>query len=133
MPTTEVSYRLDPFPDAATFGALWLAAWGSAPGSDLAAILKRSLVHVGAYADGELVGYVNVAWDGGEHAFLLDTTVHPRLRRRGIATELVRHAAEAARLRGAGWLHVDHEPQLTGFYRGCGFRPTTAGLIRLAG
>jgi hypothetical protein len=29
------------------------------------------------------------------------------------------------------WLHVDFEPHLEGFYRGCGFTPTPAGLIRL--
>jgi hypothetical protein len=28
-------------------------------------------------------------------------------------------------------LHVDYEPHLDGFYRGCGFRPTAAGLLRL--
>ena len=33
--------------------------------------------------------------------------------------------------RGAQWLHVDFEPHLTAFYRGCGFRPTEAGLIAL--
>jgi GNAT superfamily N-acetyltransferase len=78
-----------------------------------------------------LIGFVNVAWDGGAHAFLLDTTVHPDFRRRGIATELVRRVAEAARARGAEWLHVDFEPHLETFYRGCGFAPTAAGLLRL--
>jgi hypothetical protein len=28
---------------------------------------------------------------------------------------------------GCPWLHVDYEPHLDGFYRGCGFRPTAAG------
>jgi hypothetical protein len=27
---------------------------------------------------------------------------------------------------------VDYEPHLNSFYRGCGFRPTAAGLIHLA-
>ena len=44
-------------------------------------MLARSLTYVAAYdtvGGGEqLVGFVNVAWDGGIHAFLLDTTVHP--------------------------------------------------------
>jgi GNAT superfamily N-acetyltransferase len=74
---------------------------------------------------------VNVAWDGGVHAFLLDTVVHPDFRHRGIASDLVRRAAEIARDRGAHWLHVDYEPHLEGFYRTCGFRPTHAGLIAL--
>lgn len=74
---------------------------------------------------------MNLAWDGGVHAFLLDTTVHPRLRRRGVGTRLVREAVEAARGAGVEWIHVDYEPQLRGFYAACGFAPTEAGLLRL--
>jgi len=44
----------------------------------------------------------------------------------------VQRASALARDRGAAWLHVDYEPQLESFYSGCGFRPTAAGLIRLA-
>lgn len=29
--------------------------------------------------DGVLVGFVNIAWDGGDHAFLLDTKTRRRL------------------------------------------------------
>jgi ribosomal protein S18 acetylase RimI-like enzyme len=93
--------------------------------------LPRSLVHVGAFAGEQLVGFVNIAWDGDVHAFLLDTTVHPDFQRQGIATSLVRRAAELSRERGAEWLHVDFDPHLEGFYRGCGFKPTGAGLIDL--
>jgi GNAT superfamily N-acetyltransferase len=94
-------------------------------------VLARSLVHLGAYADAKLVGYVNVAWDGAMHAFLLDPMVHPDVQRRGLGTRLVTLATELARDRGAYWLHVDFEPHLERFYRACGFRPTLAGLIRL--
>jgi ribosomal protein S18 acetylase RimI-like enzyme len=81
---------------------------------------------------GELVGFVNVAWDGGSHAFVLDTVVSAGRRRSGIGVELVRIAAERARAAGCEWLHVDFEPHLRDFYlRACGFRPTDAGLIAL--
>ncbi|WP_293910063.1 GNAT family N-acetyltransferase [Deinococcus sp.] len=72
-----------------------------------------------------------VAWDGGVHAFLLDTTVHPEFQRRGLGAELVRRVAAQAQSRGLHWLHVDFGPHLEGFYRGCGFRETGAGLDRL--
>lgn len=121
----------DPFPRAGELDALWVAAWGGTAGEYGAKVLPRSLCHVGAYAGDRLVGFVNVAWDGGIHAFLLDTCVHPEFRRQGIATRLVRRATDLARERGAEWLQVDFEPQLTGFYRACGFRETAAGLIRL--
>ncbi|MGR9246699.1 GNAT family N-acetyltransferase [Rhizobium leguminosarum] len=123
--------RIDPFPSAAELNALFSAAWGSPHSRDFTPILSRSLAHIGAYHDNRLIGFVNVAWDGGIHAFILDTSVHPDMRRQGIATRLVREATRVARERGAEWLHVDFEPHLTGFYRACGFRPTKAGLIKL--
>ena len=121
------------WPDLAALGRLREAAWGGRDdGQGWAAVLDRSLTWVTAHtASSELIGFVNVAWDGGVHAFLLDTTVHPDHGRRGVGTELVRRAAEASRGRGLEWLHVDYEPHLAGFYAGCGFGPTGAGLLRL--
>ena len=82
--------------------------------------------------DGVLVGFVNVAWDGGDHAFLLDTKTRGEWQRRGVGTELVGRAAHHAKAAGCEWLHVDFEPQLRAFYvDSCGFRPTEAGLIHL--
>jgi len=83
--------------------------------------------------DGELVGFVNVAWDGGDHAFLLDTKVRPNHQRRGIDTELVRAAARHAKEAGCEWMEVDFEDDLAAFYYdACGFTPTQAGLVRLS-
>ena len=80
----------------------------------------------------DLVGFVNVAWDGGDHALLLDTKVAGEHQRRGIATELVGRAARHAKAAGCEWLHVDFEEGLAAFYfDACGFRPTPAGLIHL--
>ena len=49
---------------------------------------------------GMLVGFVNVAWDGSDHAFLLDPKVRPDHQRRGIGTELIRLAALHAKRAG---------------------------------
>ncbi len=82
--------------------------------------------------DGALIGFVNVAWDGGDHAFLIDTKVRPDRQRRGVGTELVRIAIRNAKEAGCEWLEVDFGEELVPFYYGaCGFRPTPAGLIRL--
>lgn len=126
-----VTFRVDPFPPNEELNALWAVAWDDVAAGDFSPVLSRSLAHVGAYEGGQLVGFVNVAWDGGIHAFILDTCVHPRIRRQGIATRLVKEAERAARDRGAHWLHVDFEPHLAGFYRACVFRPTEAGLMKL--
>lgn len=110
---------------------LFHASWPGHRDTDFGPVFARRLLHVTARRDGRLVGYVNVVGDGGAHAFVLDTTVHPDERRRRLGVALVRKAAEAARERGAHWLHVDHEAHLTGFYEECGFRPTAAGLMPL--
>jgi hypothetical protein len=50
----------------------------------------------------------------------------------GIATELVAEAVRQASQAGCEWIHVDFEDRLAPFYfTACGFRPTSAGLIRL--
>jgi GNAT superfamily N-acetyltransferase len=83
-------------------------------------------------AGGTLIGFVNVAWDGGHHAFLLDTRTRGGHQRRGVGTSLVRRAAMQAKAAGCEWLHVDFEAELAPFYFGaCGFRSTGAGLIHL--
>lgn len=93
---------------------------------------RHSLGWVCARQSGELIGWVNVAWDGGVHAFVLDTIVAERARRRGIGTRLVIEAVERARAAGCEWLHVDFDDELTAFYiDACGFRTTPAGLLAL--
>jgi N-acetylglutamate synthase-like GNAT family acetyltransferase len=107
-------------------------AWpGPHKESDFRPILERSLGYVCARKDGQLVGFVNVAWDGGVHAFLLDPIVRTDCQRRGIGRELVCRAEGLAREAGAEWLHVDLTRRLKEFYRQCGFRESRAGLINL--
>ena len=95
-------------------------------------IRPHSLGWVTARAGGTLVGFVNVAWDGGDHAFLLDTKTRRDRQREGIGAMVVGAAAAQAGAAGCEWLHVDFRPELRAFYlRACGFRPTDAGLIHL--
>lgn len=120
-----------PVLDDASLNALFALAWPGHEARAFGAVLTRSLGYLGAFAGDALVGFVNVAWDGGAHAFLLDPTVHPDYRRRGLGLRLVREAAALARAAGVEWLHVDYEPHLQAFYVAAGFRPTAAGLLRL--
>jgi GNAT superfamily N-acetyltransferase len=126
-----IEYLDDPEIDAAALEALFADAWLDHTPRDFSRSLAHGLGHVCAIEDGALVGFVKVAWDGDQHAFLLDPTVRTDRRHQGIGTRLVRHAADLARARGVTWLHVDFEPHLADFYAGCGFRPTEAGLLNL--
>jgi ribosomal protein S18 acetylase RimI-like enzyme len=97
-----------------------------------AQVERWSLGWVCARQEGELVGWLNVPWDGCVHAFILDTLVAAGARRQGIGTALVALAVENARAAGCEWLHVDFDDDLALFYlEACGFRPTAAGLIEL--
>lgn len=111
---------------------LFSAAWPGHQVRPFHQVLEHSLAYVCALDGDHLVGFVNLAWDGAEHAFLLDPTVHPDYQRRGIGTGLVHKAMSIARDQGVGWLHVDYEPPLAAFYQRCGFRTTLASVIDLA-
>lgn len=124
-------YRVDPQVTSQELDDLFAASWCRHQPRDWTPILEHSLLYVCAYTELTLVGFVNVAWDGGVHGFILDTTVHPEVRRRGIGRRLVTRAASGARARNVEWLHVDFEPHLRSFYDGCGFNAIEAGLLYL--
>ena len=126
-----VVFLADPPVSPQELDELLAAAWAWHKPRDWGPVLKHSLVYLCAYSESRLVGFVNVAWDGGIHGFILDTTVHPTFRGRGIGRRLVLLAAYEARDRKLEWLHVDFEPHLRSFYEGCGFRTTEAGLMHL--
>lgn len=96
-----------------------------------ARLARHSVTWVGAFDGDALVGFVHACWDGGAHAFLLDAVVDPAQQGRGLGRRLVGRLVDEVRAAGCTWLHVDCEPHLDGFYRGCGFGPTAAGLLRL--
>ncbi|MDP9445170.1 MAG: GNAT family N-acetyltransferase [Actinomycetota bacterium] len=132
-----MDYRVRCLVDDAELTALHALAFGAtAPGVTVPwqqRLDQYAVTWVGAFdQDGLQVGFAQAVWDGGRHAFLLDTIVHPEHQRRGVGRTLVSHVVVAAREAGCEWLHVDFEPHLRSFYwDSCGFRPTDAGLVRL--
>ncbi len=99
-----------------------------------ARLARHSVSWVGAFDGNRLVGFVHASWDGGRHAFLLDTVVDLEYRHRGIGQDLVHALTREVAAAGCDWLHVDYEPHLASFYeQSCGFRRTDAGLIHLSG
>jgi GNAT superfamily N-acetyltransferase len=128
---SNIRYLVSPSLTNAELNALFEAAWPHHAATEFEPVLNRSLAFLCAYSEERLVGFVNLAWDGGSHAFLLDTTVHPEYQRQGVGRELVAVAVKEATKRGVEWLHVDCEPHLWDFYDACGFVPTVAGLINL--
>jgi GNAT superfamily N-acetyltransferase len=118
----------------AELNALHAEGFGHEPLDDdwWAQVNRHSLGWVCARDGRELVGFVNVPWDGAVHAFIIDTLVTAGEQHRGVGTELVAIAAREAAAAGCEWLHVDFSGDLRPFYfESCGFRPTNGGLIAL--
>jgi GNAT superfamily N-acetyltransferase len=126
-----IQYRVGAKVSDQQLNRLFRAAWDDHDDREFADVLECSLGYVCAYKESRLVGFVNVAWDGGVHGFLLDTTVHPSCQHRGVGRKLVKIAIEIANNAELHWLHVDYEPDLAEFYQACGFRHTPAGLLNL--
>lgn len=133
----EVEFHVSPPLGNAALNALFSVGWPSwqtaADTSDWQPVLQQSFAYVCAFDADRLVGFVNVAWDGRDHAFILDPRVDPAYRRRGIGRALVLRAAHCAREHGCEVLHVDYPAELKPFYEACGFAATAAGLIHLRG
>jgi GNAT superfamily N-acetyltransferase len=127
-----IIYKINPPLSGAVLNALFSAGRAEPETSDWSGVLRHSLVIICAYDGERLVGFIHIAWDGRDHAFVLDPRMHPDWRHQGIGSELVRRSCEAARAAGCETMHVDFRPDLAPFYfAACGFRPTPAGLIGL--
>jgi GNAT superfamily N-acetyltransferase len=95
-------------------------------------VRQHSLGWVVARQGQQLVGFVNVVWDGLVHAWLQDTMVAATARGQGVGTTLVARARDGAKAAGCEYLHVDFDDHLRPFYLdACGFVPTSAGLLSL--
>ena len=93
---------------------------------------RHSLGWVTARNAGDLVGFVNVIWDGLVHAWIQDVMVAVSVRHQGVGVALVHAAGDGAREAGCEWLHVDFDDHLRSFYYdACGFQPSNAGLMSL--
>jgi len=127
----DIVYRICPWVTNEELNPLFVVSWPDHQWRDFGPVLSRSLTYICAFYKGRLIGFVNLAWDGGLHAFLLDPTVHPDWRHRGIGRSLVQRSVIVAQAHGVEWVHVDFDVALRDFYQRCGFGPTEAGLIHL--
>ena len=119
----ETEYRISPSVTNQELNELFADAWpGARQNEDFGPVLRRSLGYVCAYQGGDLVGFVNVAWDGGVHAFLLDTTVRSDCRRQGIGRQLLRACEEQLGTRRIRLSLRSSNDAALALYRGSGYK-----------
>ena len=71
---TEIVYQVKSQVTDDDLNNLFASAWVHHAERPFGPILAHSLTYVCAYHEGQLIGFVNVAWDGGIHGFILDTS-----------------------------------------------------------
>lgn len=78
-----VELKIRPNVSDGALNELFAAAWQNYNvKKDIVARLEQhSLSYVCAFDTMNLVGFVNLAWDGGVHGFIVDTSVHRDYRR----------------------------------------------------
>jgi len=111
--------------------ALMELCWNDHNESDYQPILERNLAHVVARDNQNLIGFCNLAWDGGRHATVFDLCVHPDYRHQGIALKMLEWAPKIAQDHGIKYLHVDFDSALEELYKKAGFEIISAGIVYL--
>lgn len=97
----KLKYLVNPAISNDKLNELFVQSWHAHTDMDFESIHLHSLACVVSYNNDEPIGYINIAWDGYIHAFLLNTTVHPDWRLKGIGQALVQKAAAIAKKRSS--------------------------------
>ena len=126
----KLEYKISPGIDNESLNRLFSTSWENFNHRSFK-YLKTSLFYICCYYGNELIGFVNTVTDGYLHAFVLDVTVNPSFRRKGIGTALVQKAILECKTKEIEWIHVDYEAHLEGFYSKCGFKNTKSGIIKI--
>ena len=84
-------------------------------------ILAGSYRHFSIRRESRLVGFLNVVSDGVLDALLVDLMVHPKFQKQGLGRALVTKAITSLSNDSIRYIQVIFTPELTDFYRRCGF------------
>ncbi len=83
---------------------------------------ENSLLALGAYENGRLVGLIRVVGDGHTVILIQDILVFPEYQRQGVGTKLVRAVLERFSHVRQVLLTTDNTPKTIAFYRSIGLR-----------
>jgi GNAT superfamily N-acetyltransferase len=126
-----VNYVVNSPVDEQRLTDLFKAVWPSFKSADVGRLLEASLVHVEAYDDEALVGFVRVLPCGQSRGFVVGPSVHPDAQGKGVGLGLLDEAATQAKDKGVKALHVEFASNQRGFYARAGYRHTAAGVRKL--
>ncbi len=111
--------------DEATILALYASVGWTAYTDDPVALKKgfeNSLLTLGAYENGKLLGLIRVVGDGHTIVLIQDILVFPEYHRQGIGTKLLQAVLEEYAHVRQVQLATDNTPKTMAFYRSRGLR-----------
>lgn len=92
-------------------------------------ISNRLFTYFTARKDGKLIGFIDVLSDGIADSYLQDLVIHPKFRRKGIGTELVKKAIRFLQKNNIKFIQVTFNPEYEEFFKRFGFHIYKAGVI----
>jgi GNAT superfamily N-acetyltransferase len=126
MPDCEISFDVSRIDFRATSDLLMASYWGSGRSDEVHRRAFANSLCVGAYADGNQIGFGRAITDRTVFAYLADIIVWPEYRGRGIGTRLVQALIDHPECKTVThWSLSTNDAHAV--YEKLGFRPSTDG------
>ncbi len=91
--------------------------------------LMTSYIHIAAYEEDELIGYIDSISNGVTDAYIQDLMVHPKYQGKGIGTELMNQIIACIKEKHIYMVSIIFEEELKSFYEEFGFYTMLSGQL----
>lgn len=92
--------------------------------------IMTSFLHIAAYDNDKLIGYVDCISNGITDAYIQDLMVHPNYQGKGIGTELMNQIITLLKEKHIFMISVIYDESLKSFYERFGFFSMIAGQMQ---
>ena len=122
-------YRINEEVSAEKIASLREAVGWNRMESELRNPLMTSYIHIAAYEEDELIGYIDSVSNGVTDAYIQDFMVHPKYQGKGIGTELMNQMIACIKEKHIYMVSVIFEEELKSFYEKFGFYTMLSGPL----
>ena len=91
--------------------------------------LQNTYSTFSAWVDKKCIGYVNSISDGVSDALINNLIISPEYQNKKVGSSLLKFLIKELRKDGVKFFNVVFEPRLEKFYKKCGFRIQSAGIM----
>ena len=122
-------YRINEEVSAEKIASLREAVGWNRMESELRNPLMISYIHIAAYEEDELIGYIDSISNGVTDAYIQDLMVHPKYQGKGIGTELMNQMIACIKEKHIYMVSVIFEEERKSFYEKFGFYTMLSGQL----